>query len=125
MAKKKEKEAEKLKEPSFQEEIAELKESVSETKERVEGHPELEVQKLKDQVEKTELDDQLKLQASSQAQNLKTLDDDKKIKKLLELAKSKGVVYAVQVAKKMDDAYVLDALHDKLVEGGYYSSVNK
>ena len=37
-------------------------------------------------------------------------------------AKSKGVVYAVNVAKKMDDPFVLDKLHDNLAKEGYYKS---
>lgn len=49
------------------------------------------------------------------------VDEESKIQKLLDLAGTKGVVYAVKVARKLDDYYALDvmrdALADKLYEG--------
>lgn len=76
-------------------------------------------------IEKMELDDTLKLQASAQAQSVKLLDDEGKIKKLLEIAKEKGVIYAINVAKKMNDPYILDRLHDTLAKGGHYKEFLK
>lgn len=102
----------------FEEEIAEVKERAEELKTK-------EVRQIRDQIEKTDLDDQLKIQAATQAQSIKQLDEEKKIKKLLALAKSKGVIYAVNVAKKMDDPYVLDLLHDILAQEGYYKKFIK
>ena len=80
------------------------------------------LQELREQIEKTDIDDSLKLQVQSQAQDLKALDEEKKLKKLVELATEKGVVYAVNVAKKMDDAYLVDKLHDTLAEAGLYKN---
>ena len=36
---------------------------------------------------------------------------------------AKGVIYAVNVAKKMNDPFILDTFHDALVEGGYYEDL--
>ena len=84
--------------------------------------PEENVETLRQQIEASEVDDHVKLQAQSQAQDLQLLDEEKKLKKLLELATAKGVVYAVAVAKKMNDAYLLDKLHDTLVKEGLYKN---
>ena len=82
-------------------------------------------QQLKDSVEKMDLSDDLKKQANVTAQSIKSLDLEKKMKQLLELAKQKGVIYAVHVAKNMDDPYVLDMLHDMLAQDGLYKSFLK
>lgn len=43
------------------------------------------------------------------------IDRDSQIKHLVNLAFSKGVEYAVEVARKTEDYYVLDQLHDSLL----------
>jgi len=83
------------------------------------------MQFLKDKIEKMELDDSLKQQIQNTAQTIKNLKDEKKIKILLETAKEKGVVYAINVAKKMNDAYLVDTLHDVLSESGLYKKFSK
>lgn len=40
---------------------------------------------------------------------------EEKVKKLVDVAQQKGVVYAVKVAKHLEDNYVLDELHDRLL----------
>lgn len=42
-------------------------------------------------------------------------DADSQLQHLLDLANTKGVFHAVKVAKHLDDNYVLDTFHDKLV----------
>ncbi len=42
-------------------------------------------------------------------------DMEGKVKKLVELAENKGVVHAVKVAKHIDDNYILDELHDRMI----------
>lgn len=76
-------------------------------------------------LEKANLDDSKNLEAQLQAGDAKNLDEQKKITKLLDLAKTKGVVFAVSVAKKMDDPYLLDVFHDTLVKGGHYKEFLK
>lgn len=101
----------------------EVNESLPETTEvQKEVEQAEDIKALREEIEKTDIDDSLKLQAQSQAQDMASLDDEKKIKKLLELAQSKGVVYAVTVAKKMDDPYVLDKLHDTMAAEGLYKN---
>lgn len=48
-----------------------------------------------------------------------TADEESKIQKLLDLASSKGVAYAVKVARSLKDYYVLDRMHDELVDKLY------
>jgi hypothetical protein len=79
---------------------------------------------LRANIERMDLDDGLKTQANSQAQQMKSLADDAKLAKLLDDAKKKGVIYAVTVAKKMDP-YILDSLHDLLAKEGYYKNFLK
>ncbi len=42
-------------------------------------------------------------------------DADSQIQHLVDLAMTKGVVYAVKVARHLEDNYVLDMFHDKLL----------
>ncbi len=86
---------------------------------------EVEQKRVREEIENRDLDDSLKLQASSSAKNVQSLDDKKKIAHLLEIAKSKGVIFAVAVAKKMNDPYILDSFHDLLAKEGYYKEFLK
>ena len=44
---------------------------------------------------------------------------------LLKIAREKGLVYAIQVAKKMNEPYLLDVLHDTLASEGFYKDFKK
>lgn len=63
-----------------------------------------------------------KLQATSaaqvkdDAQALSEVDEEERINKLLNLADSKGVVHAVNVARTLEDLYALDMFRDTLIE---------
>ncbi|TXG75853.1 hypothetical protein E6Q11_06355 [Candidatus Dojkabacteria bacterium] len=62
----------------------------------------------------------------SDAQIVGTLEEaEKKVHALVELAQVKGVAYAVRVAKRMNDLYVLDTMHDELVDKLYEGLVAK
>jgi hypothetical protein len=67
-----------------------------------------------------QVDDNLKKEAEQKANKIQFLADDEKLKKLLDIAKEKGVVFAIQTAKGMNDPFLLDALHDILAKEGYY-----
>lgn len=82
-------------------------------------------QKIRQEIEAMDLDDSLKIQAQTQAQSIQFLDAQKKIKNLLQIAKVRGVVYAVKVAKEMNDPYLLDIFHDALAKEGYYKNFIK
>jgi hypothetical protein len=43
------------------------------------------------------------------------IDYESKVNNLVGLAENKGVAHAVQVAKKLEDSYLLDELHDRLL----------
>lgn len=82
-------------------------------------------QKIRQEIENMDLGDDKKQHVQSDANNLVLQDEEKKLKNLLALAKSKGTVHAVHVAKNMNDPYLLDKFHDLLIEKGYYKEFNK
>ncbi len=82
-------------------------------------------QQLRQKIESIDLTDALKQQASAQANTINLLDEEEKMKALLQAAKDKGVVYAVSMAKKMNDPYLLDKLHDTLAREGHYKEFLK
>lgn len=51
-----------------------------------------------------------------------TIDEESKIQKLLNLASAKGVSHAVSVARKLNDFYALDRMHDELA-GKFYAGL--
>ncbi len=56
------------------------------------------------------------------AQKVSLKDDaDSKVTQLVELASVKGVVHAVKVARRLNDFYVLDQMHDDLANRLYDS----
>ncbi|KKP58956.1 MAG: hypothetical protein UR60_C0008G0011 [Candidatus Moranbacteria bacterium GW2011_GWF2_34_56] len=48
------------------------------------------------------------------------MDAESQIQHLLDLATTRGVVHAIKVAKHMDDNYVLDMLHDKMISDEFH-----
>ena len=77
-------------------------------------------QKIREHLESVVLDDDSKMQAQTHANDLQSLETTGKLEKLLQVAKQKGVIFAVAVAKKMNDPYILDILHDTLANQGHY-----
>jgi hypothetical protein len=51
------------------------------------------------------------------------IDAESQIQHLLDLATTKGVVHAVKVAKHMDDNYILDMLHDKMISEEFHKTL--
>jgi len=82
-------------------------------------------EQLKREIELMDVDDDLKKRAEQKANKISFLADDKKLKNLLRVAKEKGVIFAIQVAKKMNDPFLLDTLHDTLAREGYYKDFIK
>lgn len=75
---------------------------------------------LKEEIEKMELDETAKTEAKNKADKIEFLGEKEKIMHLLEIAREKGAVFAIQVAKKTNDPYLLDILHDILAREGFY-----
>ncbi|MSU54748.1 MAG: hypothetical protein EXS48_02890 [Candidatus Staskawiczbacteria bacterium] len=87
--------------------------------------PSDEHEKIKAQIENMVLGDDAKIQVQTHSNDFQSLEATGKIEKLLQLTKQKGVIFAVAVAKKMNDPYVLDTLHDTLAKEGYYKEFIK
>ena len=85
-----------------------------------ETFPEDSVTILKKKVEDITLEEEMKPQVGGKVQDAQDLEDEEKIQYLVKLAQTKGAIFAVKVAQKMDNPYVLDSLHDALIEQGYY-----
>ncbi len=57
---------------------------------------------------------------AADAQSINALtDEESKIQQLLDLAGTKGVAYAVRVARSLNDYYALDRMHDDLADKLY------
>ena len=84
---------------------------------REEKEPRKELEK---ELQKIKLSSQEQVQVQKEAEDLKKQTAEGKIKRLLDLAQSKGLAYSVEVVKKMDDAYLLDVFHDTLAKGGLF-----
>ena len=80
---------------------------------------------LRREIELMQIDDNLKKQAEQKANKISFLADDDKLKQLLAVAREKGVVFAIKVAKTMNDPFLLDTLHDALAREGYYKDFVK
>lgn len=61
----------------------------------------------------------LPAKVQDQVKDLKKLDRQNQVKTLSDLALTKGVDYAIKVAKELDNAYALDEFHDTLVDQLY------
>lgn len=82
-------------------------------------------QELKREINLMELDEGLKQEAQIKAKKIQILGDDEKLKHLLDIARAKGVIFAIKVAKEMNDPYLLDTFHDMLVKEGLYKDFIK
>ncbi|MFH1509574.1 MAG: hypothetical protein ABID67_00275, partial [Candidatus Nealsonbacteria bacterium] len=62
-------------------------------------------EKLEREVEMMRKDSTLNKEAGKRAEEIKSIDEEGKLKRLLDLAGEKGVVFAIGVAKDMQDPY--------------------
>ena len=80
---------------------------------------------LRREIETMKLDENTKAEAEKKAQKIEFLGEKEKIEHLLEIAREKGLVFAIQVARRTNDPYILDILHDILAQEGYYKDFLK
>jgi hypothetical protein len=66
-----------------------------------------------------------KKKAKKEIDELKNLDTAGQVKKLSFLAFEKGIRHSIRVARSLNDAYLLDALHDKLIGDLHQELVEK
>ncbi|NTU67048.1 MAG: hypothetical protein HGB08_03960 [Candidatus Moranbacteria bacterium] len=61
---------------------------------------------------------------SSDAKEMSEMKDyESRLEKLVSIAESKGVVHAVKVARHMEDNYLLDELHDRLLSADLHDAL--
>ncbi|MBL7155386.1 MAG: hypothetical protein ISS88_02710 [Candidatus Portnoybacteria bacterium] len=107
------------------EEVLESEEKVAEEKEEVVEEKKIETEPAKEEPKREEVKKEevapvtAPIPPSSrvrkQIKSLKSLDKQSQIKSLCYLAFKKGLDFAVEVAKGLNDAYILDEFHDALV----------
>ena len=100
------------------------KEKFVESKEALEDEKVI-ADELKREIDLMNLTEGLKKQADDKANKIQFLADDEKLKKLLEIAREKGIVFAVRVAKNMNAPDLVDLMHDILAKEGYYKNLIK
>ena len=83
------------------------------------------IEKLMEEVKVLEANEATRGEASQKAKQIQALHEDEKLKHLLDIAKTKGVVEAIHVAEKTNEPYLLDLLHDILAREGYYKKFTK
>ena len=67
----------------------------------------------------------MKKESENKSKQIQFLGEEEKIKHLLDIAKQKGVIFALKVANNMNDPYVLDIFHDVLVREGLWKRFEK
>lgn len=82
--------------------------------------PEEEREALKEKLEKIELPKEEKLEVLKEADRMREMQLEGKLNRLLDLAKTQSVPFAVKTAEQMNDACLLDLFHDKLIEKGLH-----
>jgi len=75
---------------------------------------------LRREIEMMQLDPNAKKEAEAKAEKIEFLGEKEKIEHLLQTAREKGVIFSIQVAKSMNEPYLLDILHDTLAQEGFY-----
>ena len=80
---------------------------------------------LRREIEMMEVDEATKGDAKKKAEKIEFLGEKEKIEHLLLMAREKGVLFAVQVAKRMNEPYLLDVLHDTLAREGLYRNMKR
>ena len=78
---------------------------------------------LKRELEKMEFDPVAKADIEKTREKIEYLGEKEKIEHLLKIAREKGLFFAIQVAKKMNEPYLLDTLHDVLAREGFYKKI--
>ncbi len=110
----------------FNGEKIELPIETKETSEKKEfNEKEIIDRQIRQEIENMDLSGSQKKETQIHADKIKLLKDQEKIKNLLSIAQRKGVIFAVNVAKKMNDPFILDTFHDTLAKEGYYKEFLK
>lgn len=68
---------------------------------------------------------QARTASKDEIEKIKTLDKTRQIKVLTDVAFEKGIIYAVSIARNLNNAYILDEFHDQLVNQLYKKLIKK
>lgn len=74
------------------------------------------------EIKMMEQDENLRKESETKVKQIQVLGDEEKLDHLLQIAKQRGVAYAVKIAQKMGDPYILDTFHDILVKEGLWKT---
>jgi hypothetical protein len=77
-------------------------------------------EKFKEEIEKIELSQIKKRETVREAEKIKGQTVQRQISQLLYLAQTKGLTYAIKIAKETRDAYLIDLFHDILAKEGMF-----
>ncbi len=92
-------------------------------KERLsEKERELVEKQIRREIEMMELNPELKNEAAQKAKKIEFLGEEEKIKRLITIAKERGLAFAIKVAQDTNDPYLLDVFHDILANQGFYKT---
>lgn len=105
-----------IKLPSIEKVKQEAIESAAAYKEKSKSAVSQELLNLKKQILKMPIPPTTYAAAHLHSQSLQNLSDNEKVAKLVEIAFEKGPLTAVTTARKINDAHILDALHDTLTK---------
>ncbi len=78
---------------------------------------------LLEEITKMEQDENAKKDIEKKKEKIEYLGEKEKIEHLLQIAREKGITFAVQEARKTNDPYLIDMLHDILQNEGMYKKI--
>lgn len=83
----------------------------------------LEGERISQQAAKAQFTPEEEAEAKKETVKIKKMDSQGKLQRLLVIARDKGVVFAVKVARDLGDPYALDMLHDVLAKDENYKKL--
>ncbi len=101
------------------ERLYEEKRETLERKEFLEEREKVLKSKLEEEIKKMETSPELIEEAKTRAEEISHLEQTGKLRKLIDLASERGIIFAVRVARNLNDPYVLDIFHDILAREGF------
>jgi cell division protein FtsI/penicillin-binding protein 2 len=67
------------------------------------------------QAAQTDVKSDKKKEIEQDARSIAAMDETRKVETLVAIALEKGITYSIEVANSLQDPYILDTLHDKLI----------
>jgi hypothetical protein len=97
-----------------------------EAKKEVLSEPEKEAkQRLIQETTRAELPQEIQKQAETKAVQTAALEPKQQLEQLVGLAFEKGPAFAVETARRLNDPFILDALHDTLAKNQLYQKLTQ